>query len=113
VVNDFERPARLYRNRGTENHRIMVRLAGATNRWGIGATIRVESGRAPGAVLDGIEPRPILLTRPPGTLSPAPSGGEGRGEGARFMGSDLFLFELPSEHEPGRVRGAEGPPLAA
>jgi peptidoglycan/xylan/chitin deacetylase (PgdA/CDA1 family) len=33
------------------------------------------------------EPLGIPLTRPSGTLSPAPSGGEGRGEGGRFMES--------------------------
>jgi len=41
------------------------------------------------------EPCTFPLTRPTGTLSPAPSGGEGRGEGVRFMESHLFHFELP------------------
>ena len=37
------------------------------------------------------EPLDIPLTRPPGTLSPARSGGEGRGEGVRFMESPLSV----------------------
>ena len=39
------------------------------------------------------------LTRPAGTLSPAPSGGEGRERG-RFMGSLLSLLRMDLDHEP-------------
>jgi hypothetical protein len=38
------------------------------------------------------EHEPVPLTRPPGTLSPAPSGGEGRDEGVRFMERHRFFF---------------------
>src|SRR6187401_1329565 len=44
------------------------------------------------------EPRRIPLTRPSGTLSP--SGGEGWGEGVRFMESLLFFTDLLTAHEP-------------
>ena len=39
------------------------------------------------------------LTRPPGTLSPARSGGEGRGEGVRFMFTVQFSQEQVASHE--------------
>ena len=51
------------------------------------------------------EPRRIPLTRPSGTLSP--SGGEGWGEGVRFMGSFLSLLRMHRDHEltfPGREK---------
>lgn len=42
VVNQFEAPARIYRNRGQDRHRVKIRLNGAIdNRWGIGATVRL------------------------------------------------------------------------
>src|SRR5437870_5602570 len=44
------------------------------------------------------EPMPICLTRPSSTLPPA--GGEGRGEGARFMGSLHGLLFAHGNHEP-------------
>jgi hypothetical protein len=43
VVNDFEAPVRLYRNCGQDGHRVKIRLEGRVNRWGIGATVRIET----------------------------------------------------------------------
>src|SRR5438034_8739531 len=51
----------------------------------------------------GHEPVGIPLNRPPGTFSP--TGGEGRDEGVRFMGSLDFLFR--------RRIGAMNPGVAA
>ena len=48
VVNNFEEPAGVFRNRGGDSHRLLVRLKGtASNRFGLGATVRLEtpSGR--------------------------------------------------------------------
>ncbi|MBE7499305.1 MAG: VCBS repeat-containing protein [Verrucomicrobiales bacterium] len=42
VINDFEAPARLYRNTGQDTHRVTIRLEGAGgNPAGIGATVRL------------------------------------------------------------------------
>lgn len=44
VVNDFEAPPRIYRNAGGGGHRVKLRLNGrAGNRWGLGATVRIET----------------------------------------------------------------------
>lgn len=44
VINDFDGPPRVCRNNSSGQHRVVVRLAGANgNRFGIGATVRVES----------------------------------------------------------------------
>lgn len=44
VVNDFEAPARLYRNTGQDAHRVTIRLQGAGgNPAGIGATVRLQT----------------------------------------------------------------------
>jgi hypothetical protein len=44
VINDFEAPPRIYRNCGRQGHRVKIRLRGtASNRWGIGATVRIET----------------------------------------------------------------------
>lgn len=44
VVNDFEAPARVYRNTGREGHRVKMRLHGtAGNRYGLGATLRLKT----------------------------------------------------------------------
>ena len=45
VVNNFEEPAGVYRNRSAEGHRVLIRLVGgAGNRDGVGAMVRVEDG---------------------------------------------------------------------
>ncbi len=44
VVNDFNAPARVYRNCGAGGHCVKVRLEETTgNRWGIGATVRIKT----------------------------------------------------------------------
>jgi hypothetical protein len=44
VVNDFEAPARVYRNAGRTGGRLKVRLIGAHgNPWGIGSMVRIET----------------------------------------------------------------------
>jgi enediyne biosynthesis protein E4 len=44
VVNDFEAPARLYRNRGQTGGRLKLRLQGTQgNAWGVGAVVRLET----------------------------------------------------------------------
>lgn len=44
VVNDFEAPARIYRNSGATGHRVKVQLRGtASNRFGVGATVAIET----------------------------------------------------------------------
>ncbi len=44
VVNNFEEPASVYRNRSTDGHQVKIRLQGVTsNRFGIGATVRIRS----------------------------------------------------------------------
>jgi hypothetical protein len=43
IVNNFEGPAVVYRNRAQDGHRVTLRLHGKeSNRWGIGATVRIE-----------------------------------------------------------------------
>lgn len=47
VVNNYEEPVAIYRNDLAEGHRVKIRLVGTTsNRWGIGATVRIEAGDA-------------------------------------------------------------------
>jgi len=44
VVNNFEEPVSVYRNRGHEGHRVMIRLVGTqSNSFGIGAKVRIET----------------------------------------------------------------------
>jgi len=44
VVNNYEEPAGIYRNDVSTGHRIKLRLVGSvSNRWGIGAMIRLET----------------------------------------------------------------------
>ncbi len=44
VVNNFEEPVGIYRNRATGNHRVVVRLRGTeSNTFGYGATVRIET----------------------------------------------------------------------
>jgi hypothetical protein len=45
VVNNFEAPVSIYRNRSIKGNRVTIRLIGRTsNRYGVGATVRVKSG---------------------------------------------------------------------
>jgi hypothetical protein len=45
VVNNFEDNATIARNTGTHGHAVRIRLRGTvSNRWGIGATVRVRDG---------------------------------------------------------------------
>jgi hypothetical protein len=45
VVNNLDAPVSIYRNQGSSRHAIKVRLVGtASNRWGIGATVRLRAG---------------------------------------------------------------------
>ncbi|MCA9540186.1 MAG: VCBS repeat-containing protein, partial [Myxococcales bacterium] len=56
VVNDFEAPARVYRNRSAGSHRLHVRLEGpAGNRFGIGALVSVTTA-------DGRQVRDLPVT---------------------------------------------------
>lgn len=44
VINDYEAPCRVYRNVASTGHRLAVRLRGtAANRFGLGATVRLET----------------------------------------------------------------------
>lgn len=44
VVNNFDEPVSVFRNTGTNGHRLLVRLKGAaSNSWGIGATVKAET----------------------------------------------------------------------
>ena len=46
VVNNLDDMVSVYRNNGTSGHAIKLRLQGTTsNRWGIGATVRIRAGR--------------------------------------------------------------------
>jgi len=45
VVNDFEAPPRIYRNRQSKGHRLRIRLVGPPgNRFGVGARVEVTTG---------------------------------------------------------------------
>ncbi len=55
VVNNFEEQVHIYRNDSPDGHRVVIRLHGeASNRHGVGATLRVENG-------DDIQVRYITL----------------------------------------------------
>lgn len=57
VVNDFEAPARIYRNEGPSGNRVTVRLGGTTsNRSGVGAVARIETAT-------GTQTRCVTLSR--------------------------------------------------
>ena len=57
VVNNFEEPVSVYRNRSKQGHRVLVRLVGGeSNRDGIGATVRIET-------TDGPQVRQLTLSR--------------------------------------------------
>ncbi len=57
VVNNFEEQVHVYRNNARNGHRVVIRLHGeASNRHGVGATLRVENG-------DDIQVRYITLAR--------------------------------------------------
>jgi hypothetical protein len=57
VVNNFEEPAAVYRNRSTSGHRVGVRLVGReSNRDGIGATVRIRTE-------NGLQIRYLTLSR--------------------------------------------------
>jgi hypothetical protein len=110
VVNSFEEPILVYRNRSTEGNRVLVRLEGTHgNRQGIGALVKVETG-------DEIQVRYLTLAR--GFLSTnEPIAHFGLGDRTRI---DRLEVRWPSGHvqsftglEPGRlytVREPEGAP---
>ena len=57
VINNFEEPPGVFRNRSAEGHRLLVRLEGrASNREGLGATVRVHTA-------DGIQVRYMTAAR--------------------------------------------------
>ena len=43
VVNNSQSAPSVYRNNASESHRVQIRLEGKANKWGVGATVMIET----------------------------------------------------------------------